>query len=102
MIAVATAKKWNVDRFSKLEQEGYKKFPYYYQIYFSAFDYHSPMWNGNQNDVEKFANMAVAYTAEKDKGGMYARVYWYASQRYYGNKLFTESDVTWEGVQNFV
>lgn len=95
MFLVATAQNWEEEKFLALEQEGFSRFPYYYQMYFVAFDYHSPRWNGGDKQIEEFANRAITYTAEKDGRGMYARVYWYASQRYYGSRLFTDSSVTW-------
>jgi hypothetical protein len=95
MFLVATAQNWEEEKFLALEQEGFSRFPYYYQMYFVAFDYHSPRWNGGDKQIEEFANRAITYTAEKDGRGMYARVYWYASQRYYGSRLFTNSAVTW-------
>ena len=96
MLRVATAQQWELERFTKLENEAFSKFPYYYQLYFVAFDYHSPMWGGSPKAINSFAKKAARYTAAQDKSGMYARVYWYASQRYYGSKIFTESKVTWE------
>lgn len=95
MFRVATAQRWDSERFTRLENEAFSKFPYYYQLYFVAFDYHSPVWNGSPEAINSFAKKAVRYTTAKDKSGMYARVYWYASQRYYGSKLFTESKVAW-------
>ena len=96
MFRVATAQKWDLERFTQLENEAFSKFPYYYQMYFVAFDYHSPMWNGSPEAINSFAKKASRYTAVEDKTGMYARMYWYASQRYYGSKIFTESKVAWD------
>jgi hypothetical protein len=95
MLLVARAQEWDMESYTRLEREGFEKFPYYYQMYFTAFDYHSPAWGGDSKEIERFAKMAISYTAEKDKTGMYARIYWYASQRYYGSEIFTESDVAW-------
>lgn len=102
MFLVATAQNWEEEKFLALEKEGFSKFPYYYQMYFVAFDYHSPRWNGSEKQIEDFANRAITYTAEKDGRGMYARVYWYASQRYYGSRLFTESAVTWNKMSDAI
>lgn len=102
MFLVATAQNWKEDDFLALEQEGFSKFPYYYQMYFVAFDYHSPRWNGSEKQIEDFANRAITFTAEKDGRGMYARVYWYASQRYYGSRLFTDSAVTWNKMSDAI
>ncbi|WP_431482756.1 hypothetical protein [Pseudomonas solani] len=102
MFLIATAERWDQKKFSQLEDEGYRKFPYYYQMYFVAFDYYSPTWGGSHEQIEKFAQKAVTYTAQNDGRGMYARVYWYASQRYYGSKLFTKSKVVWSRMSSAI
>lgn len=95
MLIIARAEGWERSRFDQLVAEAVSKHPYFYQIYFAALDYLVPKWSGSKEDVEAFANFAVEKTKEKESMGMYARVYWYASQTYYSQDLL-ESDLDWK------
>jgi len=88
----------SVDRteFEKILDEGLRKEPLYYQLYFVAVRYFAPKWHGNKRDIEEFANSSVERTKEQEGLGMYTRIYWSASQTQYDEKLFTDSDVVWE------
>jgi hypothetical protein len=96
MADIANGLSVNKSEFQKLINEGLKKEPLYYQLYFTAINYFVPKWHGNAEDIEEFANSAVARTKEQEGLGMYARVYWAASQYQYGKKLFTDSNVVWK------
>lgn len=96
MIHIAKSEGWKMDEFNKLVDEATKRFPFFYQIYFAAIDYLTPKWHGSKAEIEKFAQKAVAITYAREQNGMYARIYWYASQTNYGAALFTESAVIWE------
>lgn len=95
MLLVAISQDWPLAEFLNLMEEGTSVHPYYYQIYFTGMNYLSPRWHGNKEKIEAFADAAVEKTREKEKTGMYARVYWYASQAEYGHRLFTDSAVVW-------
>ncbi len=95
MADIANGLSANKSEFQKLINEGLKKEPLYYQLYFTAINYFAPKWHGNAEDIEEFANSAVARTKEQEGLGMYARVYWAASQYQYGERLFTDSNVVW-------
>lgn len=95
MIDVATAQNWDAQRFHALLDEATTNFPFYYQIYFEAVNYLTPKWHGSKKEIEDFANQVVTRTSRKEKSGMYARIYWVASQANYGSDLFTSSDVVW-------
>lgn len=95
MIDVATAQNWDAQRFHALLDEATTNFPFYYQIYFEAVNYLTPKWHGSKKEIEDFANQVVTRTSRKEKSGMYARIYWVASQDNYGSDLFTSSDVVW-------
>lgn len=95
MLDVARAQGWDKARFDKLLNEAISKEPGYYEIYFSALDYLLPKWHGDINQVEQFAQEAVRKTRQQEGLGMYARIYWYASQSQFGNELFNESQVFW-------
>ncbi|OGI68909.1 MAG: hypothetical protein A2W18_04740 [Candidatus Muproteobacteria bacterium RBG_16_60_9] len=95
MLTIARGEGWDRKLFDALAAEAVSKHPYFYQMYFSAIDYLVPKWNGSKEEIETFANFAVEQTTAKEGMGMYARIYWYASQTYYNVDLF-ESDVDWD------
>ena len=96
MLVIARAEGWGRNKFDELTSEAVAKYPNFYQLYFAALDYLVPKWHGNRKEVENFANFAVERTQSLEDMGMYARVYWYASQTQYGNGLFIESSVVWK------
>ena len=96
MLDIARLQSWGHFRFNNILSEAIERYPGFYQIYFLAVDYYVPKWHGNRAEVEKFANLAVSKTKEREDNGMYARIYWYASQTQYTTKLFTDSAVDWK------
>lgn len=99
MAEVAYTQSWPKARFTKMIEEGLDRMPSYYPIYFAAVDYFSPRWGGNAASIERFAREAVERTRETDGWGIYARIYWYASQTEFGDHLFTESLVNWSDMK---
>ena len=95
MGSIAKYQSWPEDKMEHLVDEGLSKMPQFYPLYFGAIDYYVPKWGGNAHAVEKFARKALERTSSTEGFGMYARVYWYASQTQYGNTLFTDSLVDW-------
>lgn len=96
MLTVARAENRDIKRFDELVDEATARYPYFYQIYFGAIDYLAPKWHGSKEQIEAFANFAVSKTADQDGMGMYARVYWYAAQTQFHDRLFTDSSVVWD------
>ena len=96
----------DIDSFKKFINEGLDKSPNYYQLYFSAINYLAPKWHGDKLQIEIFANQAVKRTKSVEGMGMYARIYWYASQTQYDDRLFLDSDVVWgkmrEGIYDVI
>ena len=95
MLGVATAESWNRDEFDRLLDEALDREPLFYETYFSALAYLLPKWHGGTRDMEEFARKAVEKTLKQEGQAMYARIYWYASQTEYGNRLFRDSRVAW-------
>lgn len=95
MLAIAKDENWPLERFLALVEDGTTKHPYFYEIYFRSIDYLLPKWHGDKAMIEEFANLAVELTREGEGTGMYARIYWRASQIQYGTTLFSDSDVVW-------
>jgi hypothetical protein len=96
MASIATGLGMNKSEFQKLIDEGLKREPLYYQLYFTAINYFTPKWHGSAKEIEEFANSAVGRTKEQEGLGMYTRIYWAASQDQYGQRLFIDSNVVWE------
>jgi hypothetical protein len=83
------------EAYEKLIKEGLDRHPLYYQLYFKRAEYLFPKWHGDAAQLEDFANDAVKRTKDSEGMGMYARIYWVASQWNYGPKIFTNSNVVW-------
>lgn len=95
MIEVATSDSWNKEQFYDLFDEAVLKFPYYYPIYFSSIGYLAPRWHGSAEEIELFAQKAVELTRERENLGMYARIYWFASQALFKGEVFDKSHASW-------
>jgi hypothetical protein len=95
MLVVARAQGWNRDEFDRLLDEALVREPLYYETYFRALEYLLPKWHGGTRDMEEFARKAVEKTSKQEGQGMYARIYWYASQAEFRNQLFSDSKVVW-------
>jgi hypothetical protein len=95
MIAVATYQSWPKEQFDALLKEALDRYPDFYQIYFASIIYLSPKWGGDASSIEQFAREAVERTRKTEGDGMYARIYWYASQTQFGDELFLDSKVDW-------
>lgn len=95
MEALAKAQQWDDGRFQDLIDEAMRRYPAYYEIYFQAIEFYSPKWGGDATDIERFARMAMERTRASEGKGLYARIYWYASQSIYDEELFDESLARW-------
>jgi Domain of unknown function (DUF4034) len=95
MLLVAKAQGWEREKFDNLLNEALAREPLFYQTYFSALEYLLPKWHGDLREIEVFALDAAKRTAKTEGQGMYARIYWYASQTQFGNGLFTDSEARW-------
>jgi hypothetical protein len=95
MAVVACAQGWPESDFSKLISEGLQREPLFYQTYFAAIDYYAPKWGGSAVAIEQFAREGLEQTRSTEGFAMYARIYWYASQTQFYDRLFSESLVDW-------
>jgi hypothetical protein len=95
MADVALAQGWSDRQFSGMIEEGLEKSPGFYELYFSAIDFYTPKWGSSSRKIEKFARQSVERAREAEGEGLYARIYWYASQTQYDERLFWESRVDW-------
>lgn len=81
--------------FAELARAALESNPGYYQLYFTIMNHYLPQWGGNTRLVEGFARAAVDHTRATDGDGLYARIYWSASQFQFGDDLFTRSEANW-------
>ncbi|SEL93098.1 protein of unknown function [Variovorax sp. YR750] len=95
MLLVAKAQGWEHERFNGLLNEALTREPLFYQTYFAALEYLLPKWHGDLREIEVFARDAVKRTSKTEGQGMYARIYWFASEAQFGNDLFTNSLARW-------
>lgn len=95
MAVVAKSQHWPDDTFREMLEEGLSRYPDYYPIYYSAVDFYSPKWNGSADAIEQFATEAVERTRDSEGNGLYALLYWHASQIQYDDRLLMDSRVNW-------
>lgn len=95
MAAIAYQQSWPEADFTRLLNEGLDRHPGFYQIYFAAIEYYAPKWGGDAQSIERFARESLRRTQALEGFGMYARIYWFASQAQYDERLFTDSLVDW-------
>lgn len=95
MLGLARVDGSKPDDVEALVDEATFKYPDYYPIYFGTIGYLQPRWHGNLAAIEAFANLAVEKTHDIEGDSMYARIYWFASQLEYGERLFQDTQATW-------
>ena len=86
--------------FARFIDEATQRHPSYYELYFIAIEFYAPKWHGDRQQIEAFARKAIEKTRIAEGTGLYARIYWYASQMQFGHSLFTESDVDWDTMRD--
>jgi len=91
MVIIARVQNWEPTAVDALVNEALEKEPLFYQTYFSAMD----SSRGDVRKLELFAQDAVVRTKMQEGQGMYARIYWYASQTQFRNDVFNKSLVDW-------
>jgi hypothetical protein len=82
-------------RFLEAVEEGIRRAPGYYQLYFAALDHFAHDEARRARDLEAFANMAVARSRASEGLAVYARLYWYAADVYFDNELPESLAIDW-------
>jgi hypothetical protein len=96
MIQVQSALDRPAEDRDKTFLEGTQKFKTYYPIYSTMLNYLLPQWGGGWETVDNLVNWSVENTKEIDSNAMYARLYWYASERLpIDTKLFKDTRASW-------
>jgi hypothetical protein len=95
MLTIARAQSWERAEFDRLLDEALDREPQFYPNYFMALEYLLPKWGGSDVEIDLFAREAVRRTSKIEGKGMYARIYWFASQTEFDRDLFGKSKVEW-------
>jgi hypothetical protein len=95
MLLIAKVEGWERKKFDVLLDEALDREPLFHETYFAALEYLLPKWHGSRTEIETFAREAVARTRQVEGEGMYARIYWVASNAEFENDLFTKAQVSW-------
>jgi hypothetical protein len=95
MLSIAIYQSWDEKRFGVMFDAATAREPLFYQTWFAAVSYFLPKWRGDVKYVELFAQLAASKTAATEGAGMYARIYWYASQSQFGDDIFRDSLANW-------
>ncbi len=91
---------WKPQEFDKLLEEGMTRFPAHYQMYFAALEYYRCNTTQLPYHLEGIASRAARNNKATDGDGPYARVYWYAAEAYFGDRLFQDTKVNWPRMKN--
>jgi hypothetical protein len=95
MLWIGIYTQWRGDDFDALLNEALAREPGFYPTYFAAMSYRLPSWQRDSAAVEQFARSAAERTRTTDGSGMYGRIYWYAADTQYGERLFKDPRLLW-------
>jgi len=95
MLLVAQRQYWPSDRMEKLVAEVHEKAPSFLPFHFSMVQYNSPKWCGSLEELDTYIKRAMISNEPREGKSYYARLYWYASQVEFGDKLLTDPLVQW-------
>jgi hypothetical protein len=97
MVQVAMGEGWDFQRVQAIIDEAMAREPGYQTFYYVVVEYLTPKWYGNDSLIDQFAIWVADRTRKTDGDAMYARIYWYVSDTYYGNgRRFKEMKVDWK------
>jgi hypothetical protein len=95
LLEIAKLQNVSDEEYSKLSLAALDRNPDFYQLYFYIVERYLPKWGGNVEQIEKFAQLAVERTKVIEGYAVYARIYWYVSQKQFDLNLFSRSSVMW-------
>lgn len=97
MIYVAMGEGWDFRRVQAVIDEAVALEPGYQTFYYAVVEYLTPKWHGSNSMIDQFASWVADRTRKAEGDAMYARIYWYVSDAYYGNaRLFKEMKIDWK------
>lgn len=84
------------EQVTALFNEGIRRFPGYYSLYFTYARQFSPRWGGTYEEADRFIKEQVAAKTNPDGEVLYTRLYWLIDQFSGGTReFFSESLVDW-------
>lgn len=89
-LQVALALQSNKKEFDKIYNNAIKKFPYYYELYYTNLSFHSSEWYGSDKEANLYFEQAVKLTKSKIGPSMYGRLYTQIQ-----NDMFTSGRADW-------
>jgi hypothetical protein len=95
MLLLSRAFVWSRSEFDGILAEGVKKEPLFYEMYFEALEYLLPKWLGSADHIEEFARKSADATSTLEGQSLYARIYWYAADAQFHDRLFTDTMADW-------
>jgi hypothetical protein len=95
-IEVASRETHRGNEYESLYREAIKKFPNYYEFYFSYASYLTPQWGGSIYAFHKFVDQTVKGSNEKMGRVMYTRLHWsHADER-----IFIDGQTDWKRMKS--
>lgn len=86
---------WNATQLEAIAQDGLKRNPEDYALYFKVMTSLLPKWGGDPKDLDKFIRRAAEQTRAAQGMAMYARLYSAAAEEQFEHELFQDSYADW-------
>ncbi len=88
LLLMAVWQGWPKAQVQGLLEEALSREKEFWPTYMAVVEYHSPYWHGSAAELERFASFAAERLGEPDGDMLYARIYWYAADRYFDGQFF--------------
>jgi len=95
MQTVALGQGWPWPEYEAMTQQGLRRWPDYFDLYFSACYHLLPRWHGDAGDWERFAAKSADSSPLGDE--LYARMTWSVVNFY--DDVFRETEISWPRVK---
>jgi hypothetical protein len=90
---------WAPEQMAAIADDGAKRNPDDLDLYFQTMGTMTPKWGGNAKLLDNYIKQVTEQTRKKYGWGMYARLYWSATDSDYGHRLFEESFADWGNIK---
>lgn len=97
MIDVGRFQLWPIEKIDALVDEGAKRHRGHYNILFAGalVHIHNPATSDVSAEIERYARNVSKYAAGDESAALYARIYWFVEQVYFGYGIFQYSYADW-------
>ena len=99
MVEIARWQQWPEPAFRALTNEAFDKEPLFYRTYLAAALYYFREDGDNADALEMFAQDALRRTEAREGATLYTRIYWHVSDRAVGERLFLDTNVDWDTME---